>query len=543
MTFVVPASRERHASLASLLFISFLALLPWSSVAAPSITLAWNASTGTNVAGYHLYYGGTSGSYTNTVDAGTNTSVTVSNLSAGATYYFAATAYDSAGIESDFSNEINYTVPTPNVPPTLDPILNLSLNENAGAQAVNLTGISSGSMTETQTLTVTATSSDPTIIPNPTVSYTSPNTTGVIYFTPVTYAFGTASVTVTVNDGGGANNKVSRSFTVTVNPVNQQPTLNALNNMTINENASAQTVSLSGISSGAPNESQTLTVTASSSNTGLIPNPTVTYTSPNTTGSITFTPAQYGNGSSVITVTVNDGGTSNNIVSRSFTVTVNPVNQPPTLNSLANLLINENSGVLNVGLSGISSGAPNQQQTLTVTATSGNTAVVPNPTVTYTSPNTTGSLAITPVANAYGTAQITVSVNNGGASNNVVSKSFTLTVNALPTISALSDRVIAVGTSTPALPFVIGDPDGSVASLIVSANSSNTSLVPNSNIVLGGTGANRTVTVTPTSGQVGTAAITLTVSDGYGVATSSFNLNVRQRPAAPSALHIGQALP
>src|SRR5256885_8391474 len=50
-------------------------------------------------------------------------------------------------------------------------------------------------------------------------------------------------------------------------------TLRALANRTINENAGTQTVKLSGISSGATNEDQTLTVTATSSNPELIPDP------------------------------------------------------------------------------------------------------------------------------------------------------------------------------------------------------------------------------------------------------------------------------
>ena len=64
--------------------------------------------------------------------------------------------------------------------------------------------------------------------------------------------------------------------------------------MTINENAGLQTVNLSGISSGAANQVQTLTVTAASSNPGLIPNPTVNYTSPNATGTLSFAPAANG---------------------------------------------------------------------------------------------------------------------------------------------------------------------------------------------------------------------------------------------------------
>ena len=153
-------------------------------------------------------------------------------------------------------------------------------------------------------------------------------------------------------------------------------------------------MSLSGISSGAANESQTLTVTAVSSNPALIPNPTVSYVSANSTGSLTFTPASNASGTTTISVTINDGGTSNNIITRSFTVTVNPVNQIPTLNALSNLAINQNAGLQTVNLSGISSGAANESQTLTVTAVSSNPALIPNPMISYVSANSTGFLTL-----------------------------------------------------------------------------------------------------------------------------------------------------
>src|SRR5690606_36223882 len=136
---------------------------------------------------------------------------------------------------------------------------------NAGTQTVNLSGISSGAANENQTLTVSATSSNPALIPHPTVNYSSPNTTGSISFTPAANASGTATITVTVNDGQAQNNTVSRSFTVTVvDTSNAQPTLNAIGNVTVNEDAGAQTVNLSGITSGSASETQTLTVSASS---------------------------------------------------------------------------------------------------------------------------------------------------------------------------------------------------------------------------------------------------------------------------------------
>jgi hypothetical protein len=111
---------------------------------------------------------------------------------------------------------------------------------------------------------------------------------------------------------------------------NNPPTLNAISNpASICQSSGLQTVSLSGISTGG--ETQTLTVTATSSNTGLIPHPTVTYTSPSATGSLSYTPVAGVSGTSIITVTVNDGATNNNITTRTFTVTVDAL--PTTANA------------------------------------------------------------------------------------------------------------------------------------------------------------------------------------------------------------------
>ncbi len=283
---------------------------------------------------------------------------------------------------------------------------------------------------------------------------------------------------------------------------------------------------------------QTLTVTASSSNPGLIPTPTITYTSPNATGTLRFTPVALGFGSATITVTINDGGASNNIATQTFTVTVNAVNQPPTLNGLSNLAINQGVGQQTVNLSGIGTGASNEVQTLTVTASSSNPGLIPTPTITYTSPNATGTLRFTPVASASGSATITVTVNDGGASNNIVTRTFTVTVgsNTPPTISAISDQVISTNTSTSAIAFTIGDSESSATNLMVWAASSNPALIPTNNIVFGGSGSNRTVTLTPLANQSGDAAVTITVSDGLATAGTNFTLSVLGTPPPPTML-------
>ena len=251
-----------------------------------------------------------------------------------------------------------------------------------------------------------------------------------------------------------------------------------------------------------------------------------------------------GIGSATITVTVNDGGASNNIVTQTFTVTVNPVNQAPTLNALANVTITENAGLQTVSLSGITSGATNQTLPLTVTASSSNTGLIPTPTVNYTSPNTTGSITFTPVASAYGSATVTVTVNNGGASNNVVSRSFTVTVDSPPTITSITNLVIAMDTADsrhslhhrrrPNVRRRIS-PCPAVRTMRPSC------CLPTS--CLAAATANRTVTITPEAGQTGVANITITVSDGTDTTSSVFQLSVRQRPAAPGSLRIASTGP
>ncbi|MCH2211511.1 MAG: Ig-like domain-containing protein, partial [Fuerstiella sp.] len=129
---------------------------------------------------------------------------------------------------------------------------------------------------------------------------------------------------------GAANGSV-HPFTVSFSSDNELPTLDALADLTIGEDAAEQTLNLTGLTDG-DSGTQPLRVTASSSNPSLIPDPTVTYTSPNATGSLAFTPAPGQSGTATITVTVEDGGVDNDLnttadnatFSRTFDVTVTP---------------------------------------------------------------------------------------------------------------------------------------------------------------------------------------------------------------------------
>ncbi|RMF86394.1 MAG: fibronectin type III domain-containing protein, partial [Nitrospinota bacterium] len=105
---------SRAVSILSLLLVLFL----FSTGHAVQVQLVWDAPTTnadgtplTDLAGYKVYYGQSSRNYGSPVDVGNQTTYILAGLSRGETYYFAVTAYDTSGNESEFSEEVTYTVP------------------------------------------------------------------------------------------------------------------------------------------------------------------------------------------------------------------------------------------------------------------------------------------------------------------------------------------------------------------------------------------------------------------------------------------------
>ena len=99
-------------------------------------------------------------------------------------------------------------------------------------------------------------------------------------------------------------------------------------------------------------------------------------------------------------------------------------------------------------------------------------------------------------------------------------------VNTPPTISGILNQSTDIGVAVGPIPFTIGDAETDAGALALAGASSNTSLVPPANIHFGGSGTDRSVTITPTAGLTGTASITITVSDGELAAHDAFVLAV-----------------
>jgi hypothetical protein len=302
------------------------------------------------------------------------------------------------------------------------------------------------------------------------------------------------------------------------------PTITDINNQSTTVNTATAAIPFTV---GDPDTAVTsLTVSGSSNNVTLVPNANIAFGGSGANRTVTVTPATNQTGTATVTVTVSDGTLT---ASDTFVLTVATVNTPPTISDISNQTTNEDTASGAIGFT-VGDGET-AAGSLTVNGSSNNVTLVPNGNIVFGGSGANRTVTITPAANQNGSTTITVNVSDGLAS---ASDSFLLTVNAVndaPTISDVVDQSTLAGTAVGPLNFTVGDVETAVGTLTVIGISSNQTLVPNGSIAFGGSGANRTVTVTPAAGQSGNATITVSVSDGALTATDSFVLTVSTPPS------------
>ncbi|MEW6753871.1 MAG: Ig-like domain-containing protein [Candidatus Latescibacterota bacterium] len=445
---------------------------------------------------------------------------------------------DGQASNSTATRTFTVTVAPVNDAPTLSAPADQTLAEDAGPQTFTLSSGPGGGPDEVgQAVTVTAVSSNPAVIPDPTIAG------NTLSYAPAADASGSATITLTASDGQATNSTTSRTFTVTVTAANDAPTLAVPGAQVLAEDGRlaglAFTVDEGG---GADEDAQGLTVSATSSNPALVPADSlrVWYSADGPTdatgGTLDLAPAANASGIATITLTVSDGQGSGGTVSGSFTVTVTPVNDAPTLTAPADQTLPEDAGPQTLTVSfGPGGGADEAGQAVTVTATSSAPALIPHPTVSGT------GLSYTPLPDAIGSATITVTANDGQSANSTTMRTFTVTVtpvNDASTMSALPDTTLSEDGHLVGLPFTVdegGGPDEDGQALTVTATSSNAGLFPADSLRVRYTpdgaadATGGTLDLAPVADASGTATITLTVSDGQSTsstATRTFTVTV-----------------
>ena len=120
----------------AIILSSFVFTVSSTTVHAAQVTLAWDRNAESNVEGYKVYYGTASRDYDWFIDVGDVTSITITDLTDGFTYYFAATAYDTATppLESTYSDEVSKSTCTYSISPT-----NASFSTSGGTGSVSVT--------------------------------------------------------------------------------------------------------------------------------------------------------------------------------------------------------------------------------------------------------------------------------------------------------------------------------------------------------------------------------------------------------------------
>jgi len=119
-----------------------------------------------------------------------------------------------------------------------------------------------------------------------------------------------------------------------------------------------------------------------------------------------------------------------------------------------------------------------------------------------------------------GGAHLRISYHAGSGSD------VALIVDSPPTIAGLSNQSILAGSTLGPISFTVGDDITEPSALVVTATSSNASLLPNADLLLGGSGTTRTLTAMPVPGASGATTITVTVSDGFQTTQQAFVLTV-----------------
>ena len=358
--------------------------------------------------------------------------------------------------------------------------------------------------------------------------------TGRVTYSPNADYNGTDTFTYRVCDGADPR-ACSEPATVAVDvtPVNDPPQTQPDSEKVLEDNSvTFPTTDLTQNDTPGPqNESgQNLTVTE----VGNARNGTVSLQN----GEVTFTPNRNYNGPASFEYTVCDDGDPQQCSTETVDVEVRPVNDAPIAQNDSATTDEDTPAVIDVKAND-SAGPPNEDgQNLTVeeiaTQPSNGTAEI------ITDGPDAGKVRYTPKGDYNGPDSFEYRVCDTANPGKCDTATVNVRVNAVnddPTVSNIEDQNINEDGSTGPLPFTVGDVETDPNDLRVEASSDNRDLFPTpNNIVIRGTGADRTVEVRPVRNRSGEATITLTVTDADGgQSTETFVVRVAPVNDAPQA--------
>ncbi|HKA90699.1 MAG TPA: tandem-95 repeat protein [Haliangiales bacterium] len=332
---------------------------------------------------------------------------------------------------STTSDTFVLTVTPVNDAPTMAAIADQTTNEDtAKAVTVTIDDVD----TPVSALTLSGTSSNGTLLPNASITFGGTTGTRTATLTPAANQSGTTQVTLTVSDGSLT---ASRTFTLAVSAVNDPPTMAAIGDQTTAEDTPKDvTVTIDDIDTALAS----LTLSGTSSDQTLLPNANITFSGTTGTRTAHLAPAANQSGTATITLTVSDGQLT---ASRSFSLTVTAVNDPPTISAIADQTTTPSTAVGPIAFT--VGDVETSPSLLTLSATSSNANLVPIGNISFGGSGAGRTVTVTPTAMT-GTSTIGITVTDAGGAT--ASTSFLLTVQNPATVPVATSASPASGGST-----------------------------------------------------------------------------------------------
>lgn len=223
------------------------------------------------------------------------------------------------------------------------------------------------------------------------------------------------------------------------------------------------------------------------------------------------------------------------------------LNRAPEISPIANLTIDEDTSSAVIPF--LLNDAETPAGSLVVARETSNSEVLPLSGIVLGGSGTNRTVRITPAPNKNGIVQVTIRATDAGLVT--TTRTFQVTINPvndLPTLTVTFSQLTTRSSASASIVFNIGDVESAPGELTVETSSSNTTLIPNANLLMGGADATRTLTIFPVFGLTGTSDITVTVRDPDGGSTSQvFVVTVipnNQPPVAnPQNLSVIEGIP
>jgi hypothetical protein len=453
--------------------------------ASGQITGSWTAPTDSGTASITGYTVTAtplpSGSAVSHTFNSTATTETLTGLTNGTSYNFSVAAVTSVGTGPP-GNASNNPI-TVGVAPAITSGASTTFTEQVA-----------GSFTVTSTGAPTAGLSATGALPSGVTFVDNHNGTATLAGTPAPGTAGTYPLTITASNGVGSN--ATQSFTLTVD---SPAHITSADHTTFFELVAGSSFTVT--STGSP--------TPSVGETGALPTGVTFVDNGNGTATLSGTPASGTGGIYHLTITATNGVGSP--ATQSFTLTVD---SGPAITSINHTTFTENfAGSFTVTSTGVPDAALSE------------TGALPSGVTFVDNGDGTASLSGTPAVGAGGIYHVTITASNGIGTD--ATQSFTLTVDSPAHITSADHTTFTEQVAGAFTVISTGVPDATVSS---------TGTLPSGVTFTDNGDGTATLAGTPASGTAGAYPLSITASNGVGLAANqSFTLTVNRPPTITSA--------